>query len=205
MLFTADAHAGLARGAITVTFRTWSRPQVKVGGRYRVGESTLLVDAVRQVRLADITDADARQAGEPDRATLLARLGDRPRGRYTPAAHRDLGDDALVWRVDFHRVDDDAPRLADQSDLGAEDVSEIERRLDRLDKASSRGPWTRRVLDLIADNPGVVSTTLADELGLERQVLKTDVRKLKRLGLTESLTVGYRLSPRGEAWRRSSA
>jgi hypothetical protein len=27
---------------------------------------------------------------------------------------------------------------------------------------------------------------------------KLDVRKLKELGLTESLPVGYRLSPRGE-------
>ena len=41
---------------------------------------------------------------------------------------------------------------------------------------------------------------LADELGLERLAFKTDVRKLKALGLTESLPVGYRLSPRGQAW-----
>ena len=42
---------------------------------------------------------------------------------------------------------------------------------------------------------------LADELGMERLSFKTDVRKLKALGLTESLgTSGYRLSPRGQAW-----
>jgi hypothetical protein len=34
---------------------------------------------------------------------------------------------------------------------------------------------------------------------LETQAFKTDVRKLKGLGLTESLEVGYRLSPRGVA------
>ena len=35
--------------------------------------------------------------------------------------------------------------------------------------------------------------------GRERHPFKTDVRKLKELGLTESLEVGYRLSPRGRA------
>ena len=34
-------------------------------------------------------------------------------------------------------------------------------------------------------------------------MFKTDVRKLKELGLTESLEVGYRLSPRGEAVLRA--
>jgi predicted transcriptional regulator len=44
-----------------------------------------------------------------------------------------------------------------------------------------------------------VSTELAKALGAERFAFKQDVRKLKELGLTESLEVGYRLSPRGEA------
>jgi len=40
---------------------------------------------------------------------------------------------------------------------------------------------------------------LAVMLGREPVDFKRDVRKLKELGLTESLPVGYRLSPRGEA------
>jgi len=40
---------------------------------------------------------------------------------------------------------------------------------------------------------------LAAAAGRERRLFKTDVRKLKKLGLTESLEVGYRLSPRGRA------
>jgi hypothetical protein len=51
----------------------------------------------------------------------------------------------------------------------------------------------------VAERPGVVSTVLAQEAGRERMAYKADVRKLKALGLTESLPVGYRLSPRGEA------
>jgi DNA-binding IclR family transcriptional regulator len=58
------------------------------------------------------------------------------------------------------------------------------------------------VLDLIAEHPGVRAPDLAATLGMETLPFKRDVRKLKELGLTESLEVGYRLSPRGRAWRR---
>lgn len=197
MLFTADAHRGLASGAITVTFRHWRRPQVRVGGRYRVGDVWLLVDDLRQVRVAEIGDDDVRRAGFGDRDALLKRLF---RGKGS-AASSDPSD-APVWRVEFHRAEPDGePPLAEQADLSTEDVAEITRRLDRLDAASPHGAWTRPTLDLIAEHPGVVSTKLAEMLGApSRQVFKTDVRKLKRLGLTESLEVGYRLSPRGRAY-----
>jgi hypothetical protein len=202
VLFTADAHAGLASGAITVTFRIWSRPQVKVGGRYKVGGGDLLlsVDSLEQVQVGSITDDDARSAGEADAAALAARLARRPGGRYTPAASHDVGPDTLVWRVGFHRVAPDGPSLAAQDDLSADDVADITRRLARLDTASSTGPWTMPTLSLIAARPGVVSTVLAEALGRDRPSFKVDVRKLKRLGLTESLEIGYRLSPRGQAF-----
>jgi Mn-dependent DtxR family transcriptional regulator len=48
----------------------------------------------------------------------------------------------------------------------------------------------------------VRAADLAKHLGRDRKSFKTDVRKLKELGLTESLEVGYRLSPRGRAWLR---
>lgn len=116
MLFSSDAHAGLAAGMITVTFRTWKRPQVKVGGRYRIGEVTLEVDRLTTVPVVGITDADARQAGFPDRTALLRRLGDPSAGSF-------------VWRVDFHRVTGEIkapPPLED---------AEVLRRLERLDRA----------------------------------------------------------------------
>lgn len=58
------------------------------------------------------------------------------------------------------------------------------------------------MLTLIARRPGVVSTELAAELGRPRPDFKLDVRKLKMLGLTHSLEVGYELSPRGEEFLR---
>jgi hypothetical protein len=52
---------------------------------------------------------------------------------------------------------------------------------------------------LIADRPGIVSRTLARQVGADVPPFKRRVRQLKELGLTESLEVGYRLSPRGRA------
>jgi biotin operon repressor len=187
MLFSIDAHAGLAAGSITRTFRTWKHAQARAGGRYRVAGMLLEVDAVSRVAAADLTEDDARAAGEPDLAALRRRLGDPD-------------EQILVWRVDLHHVGPDdriALRAADA--LSEQDIDRLRTRLDRLDAASATGPWTRDVLRLIVARPGVVSTELAEELGRERQAFKTDVRKLKNLGLTESLQVGYRISPRGEA------
>ncbi len=187
VLFSVDTHAGLADGSITRTFRTWKRAQARAGGRYRVGGMLLEADAVRQVAAGDLTEADAAAAGEADLAALRRRLGDP-------------GPGTRVWRVDLHYVGPD-DRIALRADdaLDPDEVERLRERLDRLDGRSVSGPWTRAVLRLIAARPGVVSTDLAAERGEERQAFKTAVRKLKNLGLTESLPVGYRISPRGLA------
>jgi hypothetical protein len=196
MLFTADAHAGLATGAITLTYRVWVRPQVRVGGIYRVGsrhwktDIWLAVDAVDRVTVGSITAAEAVAAGHPDHPALVTALR-----RSDP----DLTDTSVVYRVGFHRVTaPDGHDSAGKGDLSPEDVSEIRQRLARLER--SRPPWTMMVLALIRDHPEVVSTVLAGQIGQERLAFKEDVRRLKRLGLTESLPVGYRLSPRGQAF-----
>ena len=107
------------------------------------------------------------------------------------------------------RVDEPDPRdvLAESADLSAGDLAALDARLARLDKAADDGPWTARVLQTIAEHPEVVSTELAQGVGLERFVFQRRVRSLKELGLTLSRTVGYRLSPRGAAylsWRNSA-
>lgn len=167
--FTRDAHAGVADGTITVTYRAWTRPMVKVGGRYRVGDATVEVTALAAIPATEVPD-DAR-----------------PR----------LGDADPVWRIDFHRVEPEPVRVLSSADLAT--------RLDRLDRASTQGPWTRATLRLIAEQPGTVSTRLAEQAGRERFAFKADVRKLKALGLTESLEVGYRLSPLGAAFLREES
>lgn len=183
MLFSAEAWPGIADGSITLTFRAWKRPQAKVGGRYRIAGMTVEVTDVRQIAATDITPAEARRAGAAGPAEVRNRLGDAQR----------------VWRVEFVLVGAD-DRIARRLDTAPAEVERVVARLARFDR---RAPWTRATLDVIARHPGVVSTTLAAELGQDRAPFKLNVRKLKELGLTESLEVGYRLSPRGEAVLRA--
>ena len=105
-----------------------------------------------------------------------------------------------LYRIAFHHAGED-PRLAlrEEASLAPAEVDELADRLARLDRASSHGPWTRTTLELIASHPERRAGDLAAMVGREIQPFKTDVRKLKALGLTESLEVGYRLSPRGQA------
>lgn len=76
-------------------------------------------------------------------------------------------------------------------------MATIDARLERLDRASSHGPWTMATLELIGRRPRTRAPDLAEEMGRERDPFKIDVRKLKNLGLTQSFDVGYALSPRG--------
>jgi len=202
MLFSADAWPGIADGSITVTFRTWQRPQAKTGNRYRVGGMSIEAIDVALVPIETITDDDARRAGAADRAALLRRLKiDAP----TPHPITGPTDDSpTVWRVEFrHLGQDDRIERRQQVEVTDDQLAAIRARLDRLDRASGGGPWTRATLRLIERYPGVVSTALARHTGQERPAFKLNVRKLKELGLTESLDVGYRLSPLGEVVLRA--
>jgi hypothetical protein len=57
---------------ITLSVRLWKRPQVRQGGRYRVGPGLIEVDAIEIVPFAAITEADVRRAGEPDRVAAAS-------------------------------------------------------------------------------------------------------------------------------------
>ncbi len=188
MRFTKPFWAGIADGSITLAFRAWARPTVVVGRPYRTGGGRVEVVAVDTVSPDDITDDEARRAGHRDGAEIRARLAEAPRDR-------------AVYRVEFRLLDEADPRelLANDAELGADDLAEIDRRLERLDRAAAT-PWTHRTLRLVADHPAVRAPDLAAAEGRETQPFKLDVRKLKNLGLTVSLRVGYRLSPRGEAY-----
>ncbi len=188
MLFTEDAASGMADGTITLTFRTWSRPQAKVGGRYRTWGLLLEVDNVSRVDPASITDAEARRAGHES--------ADQMRSKFVEQGHK-----GEVWRVEFRCLGED-DRVARRNDatLDEQKLSKIETRLARWDKASATGAWTRETLRLIDAHPGVVSTVLARRMKMERMPFKVNVRKLKELGLTESLEIGYQVSPLGKAF-----
>jgi hypothetical protein len=189
MLFRQETLRGIEAGEVTLAFRRWRRPTVKAGGTLRTRVGVLAIDSVEPVDEGSISDADARRAGSAGRADLIRRL--RPEG--------------TLYRVEFRLAGPD-PRIAlrERADLDDAERSAIDARLARLDAASRHGPWTARVLDLIAERPATRAPDLAAELGRETAPFKADVRKLKELGLTESLERGYRLSPRGRAYREGS-
>jgi hypothetical protein len=191
MLFVAEHWEGLRDGSITQAFRAWKRPTVRAGGTLQSPGGLLAIDAVDVIDPSDVTAADAHAAG--------ARTVDEVLAEVLGPLRDD--DSRRLYRIRFHRLGDD-PRLAlrEDDDLTDDDRSAIDERLARWDRASPTGPWTAAVLAAIADHPGEVSTVLASELGVERMKLKGRIRQLKGLGLTISLGVGYRLSPRGEAY-----
>ena len=191
MLFRPATLRGIGDGWVTLAFRRWPEPRVRPGGRQRTAVGVIAVDAVEAVDRDQITDDDARAAGFATLDELLAFVDRRASG--------------TIYRIRLRLAGPD-PRIALRESLpGDEQLREIEHRLTRLDRASRHGPWTRAVLRAIHDGPGVRAADLAARFGRETLAFKLDVRKLKELGLTESLPRGYRLSPRGRAALESTA
>lgn len=190
VLFRKRQWAGLADGSLTVAFRHQKKPTVRAGGTLQSPGGLLAIDSVEAIDPAQIDDASARLAGASSATELLSDLGPCPA-------------DKQLYRVRFHLLGED-PRVALRAsdDLSEAELAALLARLARLDKAAG-APWTHAVLRLIAEHPGVVSTELAPQVAMERPRFKLNVRKLKASGLTESLDVGYRVSPRGLAVLRA--
>jgi hypothetical protein len=191
MMLTLRVLRGVADGSIDRAFRRWDRPRVKVGGRQRTGLGVIGFTVVETVERSDLTAEDAERAGFPSLEQLLAVLDRRT--------------ERPIYRIGLELVGPD-PRVAlRESTPSSDELDEIRRTLDRLDRVSRHGPWTRTVLAAIAERPSTPAADLAASFGREKLPFKLDVRKLKELGLTESLRPGYRLSPRGEAVLESLA
>lgn len=78
--------------------------------------------------------------------------------------------------------------------------AEIDRGLARLDTASRRGLWTRRVLEVVRQRPGVSPAELARHEGRPTGRMKSDVWRLTELGLIDKVSAGLRLSARGASY-----
>jgi len=92
--FSRELREDVAAGDITLSFRLWSRPQVRVGGRYAVGPAFIEIDSIELVPFSTVTSADVDRAGEPDLESL------RRRTAHAGPVH----DDTLVYRIEFHVV-----------------------------------------------------------------------------------------------------
>ena len=186
MLLDHETLAGIARGDIQLAFRRWNRPTVRSGGTLLTGAGQLQIGKVSRVRLDSITPREAELAGYSTPEALVSELNRRAEGD--------------VYRIEVLSLRED-PRIAlRQAPLSASDLDDLRARLTRLDGAAPDGPWTRTVLQAIRDHPGLRAADLCRLVGQERPAFKANVRKLKNLGLTISLEVGYRLSPRGAAY-----
>lgn len=185
MLLDNPTLEGIVAGRIRVVFRTWRKPTVKTGGTLRTRRGVLAIEIVEKINTRQITADDVRQAGFDDRKGLLRCFEGRT---------------GELYRIRVSLAGDD-PRIAlRQQKLDPEERATVEKRLQRMDAASGDGPWTRKYLELIEARPAQRAPELAELMGLTTKPFKTRVRRLKELGLTESLKVGYRLSPRGESY-----
>lgn len=189
MLLNQPTLEGVAAGAITLLFRRWEKPRVKPGSSFRTNVGVIGVDAVDAVKEASLTDEMARQAGFQSRAALLVELSKYPQGQLYRIGVRIAGPDPRV-------------ALRKNARLSEDEIERLERKLKAMGARSKDGPWAMAILRLIEQRPGVLAARLAKSMGMETGIFKPRVRQLKELGLTESLEIGYRLSPRGAALLR---
>ncbi len=188
MLLNRDTAEGIANGSITLVLRRWDRPRAKPGGTQRTAVGTIRIDDVAEHPGSyRVTAAQARAAGYPDAKSAQNELDRRP-AKHTYAI------------AVSYLAPDERPDLAADDGLSAADVATITARLSRWDAATE--PWTRPYLEMIGANEAVRAPDLAARVGLDVPRFKRRVRQLKGMGLTISLDVGYRLSPRGRAYLR---
>ena len=170
-------------GEVSIVFRRWQRPTVKSGGTLNTAIGQLSIKSVSKISLHQVTAADARAAGFLTKRDLLDELSKRNGGVYKIVLTYAGEDPRIVLRED------------DQ--LSEDELGDILLRLNRLDARSRNGKWTASAMAAINSHPGIPASKLASEIGCNKDWLKTNVQKLKNLGLTISHKVGYSLSPRG--------
>jgi hypothetical protein len=190
MLFAGSDKEGVESGKITAAYRRWAEPRVAEGRIYRTNAGRIEIDSVRRVNPELISDYDD---------DIFA----ADRGNARDVRRRLRGnEDWPTFLIKFHLVEGPDPReeLAATADLSPADLEDLTVRLAKLDELSRHGAWTTATLRQIQAKPHTRAGDLAAEVGRDTASFKLDVRKLKNLGLTYSLEVGYEISPRGTAY-----
>jgi hypothetical protein len=184
MLFKRQVLEGIARGEVTLAFRRWKRPQIRSSGRLRTALGEVRFGEVQLIEATAVSENEARKAGFETLAALMHDLHS--------------GDDRQLFRIEINGLDDDTrAELRADDELDDETVAVLTEKLQRWDQSNNMAGYHRGILKEISENPGVPAARLADLFKVEKMKFKRDVSKLKDLCLTESLDLGYRLSPRG--------
>lgn len=170
---------GVAAGEITETYFRWPSPQARPGIRVPTRRGLVEITSVTEIDPASLTDHDAARAGFSTATGLLASLA-RHRGRTYRLALTHLGP------AEEHSP---APTALDERTS-----SELQAQLARLDLATPRGPWTRHVLDTLRRHPGLSPADLAAQQQRPVSRTKTDLWRLRELGLIDTTGEGLHLS-----------
>lgn len=175
MLINNKTLDAIKAGEITVVFRVWKRPTVKKGGTLTTRKGVLFIDDIEQIDREEVSAKDITNAGLGSKEELceIDREGD-------------------FYKITLHFHGED-PRVALRQNLDKKGLKQVCEKLDKI------GVWAAEYLQMIHDQPNIHAQILADSVGLEKARFKGQVRRLKTLGLTESLRPGYKLSKRGEA------
>lgn len=169
-------------GEITVAFRMWNRPSVTSGGSLQTALGKLEILQVDVIPLSSLRKPDAIKAGFTSLTELKSELAKR-------AADQ-------CYRIRFGKFEKDPRINLRKRKPGEVELAELHQKLTNMDKRS-QAPWTYQVLRIIDENNGCRAGDLCGLVNQEKNKFKPNVRKLKNLGLTESLGTGYKLSPRG--------
>lgn len=183
MLFKKEFKEGIRAGRITRSYRVWKRPQARSGNRYNLApDGVIEVTAMTRVPVKSLTNSDAMQAGFADRDALLDYLN-APTGES-------------IYRVEFYYVGPGSVRSPETTPLDTAALSQLRSKLAAMDQREGTS-WTLETLELIEQQPGTRAAVLAEVFDWQTPRFKTQVRKLKALGLTLSLETGYTLTSRG--------
>lgn len=184
MLLKNEILEKIISGEVSLVFRRWKRPTVKTGGTLKTRKGVLDIKSVGEITESKITNKDAKAAGFGSKKEVVDMLSGRE------------GD---IYRIEVAYAGED-PRVALRKNtrISKAELNEIKEVFERWNQSKVFGKWPLKYLQMIHEQPNIHAQILADSLGLEKNRFKGQVRKLKELGLTESLRPGYKLSPRGE-------
>lgn len=171
-------------GEISLAFRKWKNKRIKKGSLIKTSIGQIKILDIVEISFEEISQEDAKQAGYDELRELRQILKSKAGNLYKIS---------LQYHAEDTRV-----ALRNKTNLSSEEFEAIHKRLERLDKYSNQGDWTLRILQLIQENPNRRAADLAEMVQMEKQWLKTNIRKLKNLGLTISHEEGYSISPLGK-------
>ena len=132
MLLPPKIAAGVADGTVTLAFRRWAGPRVKVGGRFLTSAGLIEVTSVEQIADDAVTQSDAEAAGAPSPAAVL---------KLTKG-----GPEVPLFRVGLAWAGPD-PRIAlrESAELTDDEITDLRTKLTRLDRPAATAPGRSRL------------------------------------------------------------